>query len=357
MRRFTLLILPIAFLLFMVSCAQQPSEEARPPTKSLQKLIDLCKNDYNLDIVTKAYDNTLWIYLPLDKSFLNIAVSENGPTKSSISDEKPGISFLDGEFLDGAFQIRYDIGPKKSYIDDKGITSKFSQEYSKKQRFLLGAINRAYSEIEKEPDSNRYVEKIEGDRDFLDKKRDATRDRFLRSYIKTATVPDFIVIVIADIEKGIELRMYLYLQDFRRGNRDQGFGEEYVKRAVTEQPIGHTAIIGDKTGSHLETYDLSWAEFLTKQMLYRINFKYTQSKFPPYPDALQQLTEIAAETVQGYDFNDFESIQFIDLNTEKTQVLSKEQLQNIEITPPNLPGKLHHLKFEIKPPEDDEMNY
>lgn len=357
MNRIKPFILLFAILLFTASCAVQPSKETRTPTNSHQKLIDLCKNDYNLDIVTKAYDNTLWIYLPLDQSFLSIATSKDGPIKSSDSEEKLDIYFLDGEFSDNAFQIRYDIGFKKTYTDHRGINYKFSEEYSTKQGFLLSAINRAYSEIDKDPNSNRYVEKIPGDRDFLNENRNAIRKKFTHSYVKTATVPDFFVVVIADMEKGIEMRMYLYLQDLRRANTDQSFSEEYRKRAIMDQPIGHEIIIGDRTGSHLETYDLSWAEFLTRQMIHRINFKYTQSAFPPYPDALQQLTEIAAETVQGYDFNNFESINFIDLNTERTHVLNKEQLQSVEITPPNLPGKLHHLKFDIKSPNDNEMDY
>ena len=349
------LIFPILFLLLVAGCARSP-KEAIPTTAANQRLIDLCKKDYNLDIVTKAYDNTLWIYLPVDESFLSIVASKDGPVKSPDSEEKLVINFLDGTFTNNAFEIRYDIGLKKAYMDNKGITTKFSNEYSAKQQFLLGTITRAYSDIEKKPDSDQYVEKITGDRDFLDKHRDATRDRFLRSNIKTANVPDFIVIIIADIKKGIESRMYLHLQDLQRATHDSGFSEEYVKRAVMEQPPGNEIIIGDKTGSYLETYDLSWADFLTRQMLYRVNFKYTQSTFPPYPDALAQLTEIAAEIVQGYDFNDFESINFIDLNTEKTRALSKEQLQSVEITPPNLPGKIHHLKFEIKSPEENSNN-
>ncbi len=357
MNKIKILIFPIAILVFTASCNVQPSKETRTPTKSRQKLIDLCKNDYNLNIVTKAYDNTLWIYLPLDKSFLSIATSKDGPIKSSDSEEKFGIYFLDGKFSNNAFQIRYDIGLKRSYVDHRGIDYKFSEEYRAKQGFLLNAITRAYSEIEKIPNSNRYGEKITGDRDFLGTKENATHKELVHAYVKTANVPDFLVIIIADIEKGIEMRMYLYLQDYRRAIRDPGFSEEYVKRVIMDQPIGHEIIIGDKAGSHLETYDLSWAEFLTKQMIHRINFKYTQSAFPPYPDALQQLTEIAAETVQGYDFNNFESINFIDLNTERTHALSKEQLQSVEITPPNLPGKLHHLKFEIKSPDSNEMSY
>jgi len=344
----------ICVIIILFGCSNASEQDASIPTTAAhQKLIQLCKNDYNLDIVTTAHDNTLWIYLPLDQSFLSITASKDGPSKSPDFEEKHQIHYLDGEFVNDAFQIHYDIRLKKLYTDNKGIDTKYSEEYSTKQRFLLSAITRAYSEIEKEPNSNRYVEKIAGDVDFVGKKKNATHKKLVHSYVKTSAVPDFFVIVIADIEKGIESRMYLYLQDLRRSTHDQGFSEEYVKRAVVMQPVGHEIIIGDKTGSHLETYDLSWVEFLTKQMVYRITLKYTFSSLPPLPDTKQQLIDIAAETIQAYDFDEFHSLNLVDLETNTTDTFSKADLKAIEITPPRPPGKLHKIKLEIGPPEEE----
>ena len=118
-------------------------------------------------------------------------------------------------------------------------------------------------------------------------------------------------------------------------------------------PTGYEAIIDDKTGAYLDTYDLSWGEFLARQMLHRINFKYTQSSTPPSPMTLSQLTEIAAETVQGYDFQDFTAVRFTDLETGKKRSFDQAYLNTLEITPPPPPGKLHHIKFKIGAPEEE----
>ena len=346
--------IPIYIIIFFVGCSDAPRQEKTiPNTPSHQKLKDLLKDEYNLDVITKAFANTLWVYLPLDNPFLNIVSSKNGPLKSEHPQEKFQINFLDGKFSDQTFHIRYNITKEETYADDKSITTQFSEEYSAKQRFLLNAIGRAYSEVEKKPDSNRYVERIAGDIDFLGHKKNLTHKKLVHSYVKTDDVPDFIVIAIADIVKGIEIRMYLYLQDLRRASHDQGFGEEYIKRLIVDQPIGHEIIIGDKTGEHLDAHDLTWPEFLTKQMIYRTTFKYTISSLPPLPDPKEQLIQIAAQTIQGYHFQDFESVNLIDLNKNTTKTLSKNEIKTIEITPPSPPGKTHRIKFQIDAPEED----
>ncbi len=340
-----------------VSCAQPPPEEARTPTQAHQKLIKLCKEEYNLDVVTKAFENTIWIYLPLDKSYLYLTASKEGPMKSSESEEKMALKYVDGEFKDNTFRLGYDISKNKQYTDSKGIGTKTTEEYTAKQQFLFSAINRAYGDVEKLPDSDEYVEGVPGDVTYMGASVNDSHKRLVRSYIKTDKVPDFFVIVIADIEKGIETRSYLYLQDLRRVYTDQGFGEEYIRRAVTDQPIGHEVIIGDKAGSHLNAYDMTWPEFLMKQMVYRTTLKYTFSSIPPYPDTLQQLTEIAAETIRGYEFNDFSFVHLVDLRAGTMHMLTKTELETVEIAPPALPGKIHHIKFNIGPPEENKENY
>jgi len=330
-------------LLFLNSCAPKPPQELTP-TEAHKKFVDLCKNEYNLNVTTKAFENTLWIYLPMDHSYLSLTTSKKGPKKSSEPDEKQKINFLDGQFSDGTFQLRYDIGLSETYTDDRGISTKVSEEYSAKQGFLLSAITRAYAEVEKDPNSDSYVEKVPGDIDFIGAKKNASHKKLVHSYVKTVNVPDFFVIIIADIKLGIETRMYLYLQDLRRAFTDPGFGEEYTKRVIVDQPIGHQIIIGDKKGSHLETYDLSWPEFLSKQMVYRINFKYQRSAFPPSDDTRIELLTIAADTVGAYNFEDFTSIQLQDLNNSTTFKTAKEDLASYRSE--SSEGRLIHIKFE-----------
>jgi len=351
--RACLFIILVSFILN--SCAQKTAEEVLSPTQAHKKLIKLCKEEYNLNVVTKAFNNTLWIYLPLDKAYLSLGSSKEGPSKSADPYEKLIIKYLDGEFSENTFHLNFDIGLSTSYTDYKGITTKATEEYSAIQQHLLGAINRAYGDVEKKPGSNRYVESVPGDRDFVGQKENATHKALVHSYVKTDLVPDFFVIVIADIFNGIETRMYLHLQDLRRAFTDQGFGEEYIKRLIVDQPIGHAIIVGDTNGEHLNAYDITWPEFLTKQMINRTMLKYTFSAFPPSEDTIEQLTQIAAETIQAYDFNEFNSLQLSNLESNTTKSISKTELQNILITPPRLPGKIHKIKFKIGAPEEDQI--
>ena len=152
------------------------------------------------------------------------------------------------------------------------------------------------------------------------------------------------LLVIADIEKGIETRIYLYLQDLRRASHDPGFSEEYMRRVTSEQ-IGHEVIIGDKKGTHLEAHNLTWQEFLSKQMTHRITFKYTQSAFPPSPEdsIKEEILKIAADTLGAYEFTDFQTVELHDLGNDTTQSVSPTELSDYKSEPSQ--GRLIHLKF------------
>lgn len=306
----------ILVLILFAGCAQAPPE-AKTPSEANRKLIDLCKEDYNLDIVTRAFDHTLWVYLPLEEPFLYMASSAEGPVKSPEPEQQPVIRYLDGRFESGGFHLTYDIGLRKSYTDDKGIKTKYTEAYTKKQQFLIGAVNRAFGDV--------------GDRDG-------------------EAPPDFIVLVIADINRGIESRMFLHLKDLQRAMIDQGFGEEYTKRAANEQPIGHDVIVGDRDGSHLNAYDLGWGEFLMKQMVYRTLLKYTHSAFPPSGDTRLELTTIAADTVGAYDFEDFEYLELYDLDAQARFRFTPSDLAayHAEVNLPGGPseGRLIHIQFQ-----------
>lgn len=330
-------------LLFLNSCAPKPPQELTP-TEAHQKLIRLLKEEFNLDVVIKSYENTLWIYLPLNEPYLKYVATPIGPIHSSEKKSKFFIKYLDGEFQEDSFRFTYDIVADTEYKNDRGITSKFTEEFTIKQQFILKAISLAYGDVEKDPHGDGYVEGVPGDRDFLGHKENASHKRLVHAYVKTDKVPDFFVIIIADIYTGIEMKMYLYLQDLRRAFYDQGFGEEYIRRLIVDQPVGHEKIIGDKTGKHIESYDLSWQEFLMKQMIHRTTFKYQQSAFPPSDDTRTELLNVAADTIHAYDFEDFTSIELQDLDHNTTFKTAKEDLAGYRSEPPSK-GRLIHIKF------------
>ncbi len=131
--------------------------------------------------------------------------------------------------------------------------------------------------------------------------------------------------------------------------QDPYFQEEYIKRAVTEQPIGNKDIIDDETGTNLESYNLTWGEFLIKQMLHRINFKYTQSAFPPSEKPYLEILNIADTTTSTYGFNDFTGLQLENLRIEdKTKSIKFIPKKDIaKYVPKKKPsqGRLYTIHF------------
>ena len=81
---------------------------------------------------------------------------------------------------------------------------------------------------------------------------------------------------ITDIKKGIEARYTFYLEDYRMASVEGIPYDEFSKR-VLQDSKGSTNYIGDEIGQHLEYNDIFMPDFLTKQMINRIRFKFTQS--------------------------------------------------------------------------------
>ncbi|MCK5179278.1 MAG: hypothetical protein KAR32_07080, partial [Candidatus Omnitrophica bacterium] len=195
-------------------CAQQPVSKALSPSEAHQKLLDILKEENNLRVITKEFKNALWIYLPFEKSFLEMKAKKKQPAgPSSAPTASPTIHFLEGDFNGQDFVIRYDIGSFKKYAKDFGYTSSFTEEYRANQRNILTAISRAYTGVEGSP--------------------------------------TFFILVMADIVNGLETRIFLHIDDLKRAYSDQTFHGEYAKRVISDQPFGSHTIIGDTAGKHV----------------------------------------------------------------------------------------------------------
>ena len=281
-----------------------------------QKLLTILEEENNLNVITKEFDNTLWIYLPSDNSFLEMkSKNEPAPPPSSSPSSSTTIYFLESEFDGRDFGIQYDIGPSKRYAKDPGYTSAFSEEYQMNQRSILGAISRAYSDFEEIPDDDQMADRA----------------------------PNIFVIVMADIKNGVESRVFLHLKDLKRAYTDPTFHVEYAKRVISDQPSGNPAIIGDETGKHINFRDIQLPEFLAKQIVFRINFKYTRSAFPPKGMPKEEILKTVVETVDAYDFQEFTSVKLRDLNDGAVYSTTKDQLSEYRSKPSE--GRLIHIKF------------
>ena len=223
--------------------------------------------------------------MPMKENIIEVKASTQFEEDTKTPQSKAVIRFLDGEFKDESFHIQYDIAPNKIYNKSYGYASSYSETYQKKQRHLFEAFSRAY--MESEP------------------------------------TPEFIVYTIADITNGVESENILYFKDLKEAMAVSQ--EEYLKRAISELR-GSPDIVGDDQGKHLHYREITMPDFLIKQIINRINFKYQRSSFPPTQDTLAEFKAVFKETFETYQFRDYQSVELNDLNTTKTTTILKAEL-------------------------------
>ena len=301
----------------IAGCERAADDAGTTPSQAHQEMVRLLREENNLEPVTRAFDRTLWIYLPVEESLLQLKAGQKGAQSSAEPAVKPVLKFLDSAFDGGSFHITYDITPEKGYPKSYGYESAFTEKYQQDQRNILTAVYRAFGHFQ-EPAAGGAA---------------------------AQGAPDFFVIIIADIVNGLEARVTLYLGDLIRAYSDPGFYEEYTRRIVSEQPTGGQEMIGDRDGRHAGFRDLTWREFLAKQMLHRITFKYQQSAFPPSDDARREILSAAADTVAAYGFKDFQSVVLQDLAAGTKLEVPQIDLAGYTAADSS-PGRLIHIKFQ-----------
>jgi hypothetical protein len=126
--------------------------------------------------------------------------------------------------------------------------------------------------------------------------------------------------------------------------------DEFSKRVLQESK-GSTDYIGDEIGQHLEYNDIKMPDFLTKQMLNRIRYKFTQSDFPPQEKYEEAIIGIIADTTRYYHFKDFNEVHTDDVRTQKKMIFTPRQLDFFGEDKPKdtdqaSNGKLIHIIFE-----------
>lgn len=285
-------------LCFILGCGSPTEIKKLTASEAHKKLLQLCKEDYGLEIVTKQLPNTMWIYLPMDEDLLSFKVDPQGPQNSDQAKESPSIYFIDGEFQNRTFNVSYDIGQSRSYAKSYGYSTAYNEQFQRNQQNLLSAIHRAYANSENE-------------------QHESAEEK----------TPDFFVIVTADIKNGIAMKTIMYFKDMTRVFEDHSFYEEYTRRAISEYPMGHSNIIGDKEGNHIEYKDVTWPEFLMKQMIYRIQFKYQRSAFRPSERTKHELLSIVALTLDAYNFTDYNSVKLNDLHANMEYHFSPSEVE------------------------------
>jgi len=282
-----LLIFAVVFLFSGCSNTHSPQKNVNL-TEADQKLISIIKNDIHIDPVVKTYPNTRWIYLPVTFDFFKIQAAEEPASSSKEAKISTGLRFLEVDFSERKFNISYDVGDNLTYPRTYGYTNTYSEAFQTAQRTMMTAIPRAYGDL--------------------------------------AKIPDFFVIIFANVATGIETRLIVHSKDLLRANSDMSFGEEFVKRLIQKPTTGSKAIIDDFFGNHLDDHEMKWPEFLAELIKYRIEFKYTHSDFPPSAETVKEMLQQAIQALQGYSFDDYDGIKLNDLSSEKQKEFSRPEV-------------------------------
>lgn len=309
-------IILLSCVLGLLGCLKLPP----PPLTSLstaeKKLIELCKKEFNYEIIVKPVGRTVWVYVPLSGGILELKAAPKQPP--SLPKKSWSILFLESIYNDKTFIIDYDIDKTKKYGKDYGYGNHYSDEYTKTQGNLITAVTHSYFDVGTVP----------GDIAYTDGEKDEKHRRLVEAHIKPDEPPEFFVIVYADIKKGIAARTISDFNDMKKALSNPPVipQEEYAKRYIFEI-YGDEALIGDKSGLSLTPEEIHLADFLAQQIQNRINYQFLQSSFPPSDDVEKEILKIVNETTRLYNFDDFTFIKLHDLKNEKEYLFNKSQLE------------------------------
>ena len=304
-----------------------------PPVKTLdeahEKFILLCQENHQLDVKLFPLKNTLWVYIPLKQRIIDSKTSPEGPSESDQSTESYKVLYLKTQFKDKQFQTQYDIQQQRGYGKSYGFDTIYTQYFMKTQQAVQTTLKRVYTDLEIVP----------GDVDYLGKKKQETHKKLVESYVKTDKAPDFMVVVYADINTGIELETISYFEDVVRAISEipSITPEELQGRTISELR-GQTDIIDNKEGTHLKPYEMTLPIFLAKQIDNRINIKFNPQNTPPSGETHNEFFGIIREVLAAYQFFDFDTVTLYNLYLEKTYQTSREKL-DIPVQPHTRHGR------------------
>ena len=320
-QRYNFLTLIILSALVLIGCSEK-LEQKYTVTEAQKVFQTKCLKDFNMHVRTRQVGGTFWIYLPIKDPIFDYEVQKPKPPGGQPSPNKFVVNFTDGKFKNGVFLFEYDIiDKKKSKDEDYGFSSSYTDSYVKNQNNLFTAVYEVFFNTKAKPHE---------------------------------ILPQFFVIVITDIKKGIETRATFYLDDFVRFMSGAIPYDEYVKRFLSDRK-GSPSMIGDETGSHIRYSNITMSEFLTRQIVNRISFKFQYSDFPPGESYDNAIVGIIADTLRYYKFNDFTNIRLNNIRLSKKYLFDKSQLVNFgEDKPKENQGRLIHITFKDGKPEFEE---
>lgn len=279
-------------LVSLIGCCKPPAPITEL-SEAHKKFLQTCEEELSINVKTTLFPNTMYIYIPVDFDLLNTKASMPNPFKISTPSKKRQLNFVDTNIIDEKIQIEYDITPLTNYPKDLGYQSSYNERFSSIHNNVLQILNQSYGNLE---DDQKPM--------------------------------DFIALFIVDIRNGIAIANTFYLKDLQMVMAQALPQDEYVKRYISDI-TGSQQFVDNPTGRGLKFHDITWPEFIAKQITYRINFKYTRSSFPPEKNDSEEILSIIRDAVLAYDFKEFDSIKLKNLADNDIQAFDPQSLENL----------------------------
>jgi hypothetical protein len=314
-----LILLTITSALLAGGC-DALKEKAYSPTEAEKKFTAFCLKEGNLSTTTKRLGRTLWIYAPIPEAIFDMKPSPDHD-KPERKKQPYALLSLQAEFSQNYFKFNYDAVPDVLAGEPVTYGSAYNELYTKKRQLIYQALQESFFNA-----------------------KDLPHD----------AMPEFVVVMLADIQKGLATKSIFYMRDLKQYVTEVIPPDEYYMRELNEV-IGKQALIGDSKGKNAPYAEITWTNFLTDQIKNRIKFKFSASDFPPDDDPQLVIARIAANTLRFYPFTDYTGVVLYDVRGKKEDTLTKADLANyVEKTGwEDSHGRLTTIHFEIpKDPTD-----
>lgn len=269
----------IPLILFLSACTSSttPSFLKNDISKAVK---DICKKEYQLDIITNLEGRTFWVYMPLENIITKSPKPEKYTERFLVENRK---NHLDERVL----RINYLVKPvpetekQQDMSLDKSVNTKIFNVLQVIRRVLFSMDN-------KQPGNN----------------------------------PLFFCIVTSDIVNGFELKQIFYCLDLKKLSYGFISQSEYQHRIVQNTEVS-AQIVGDKEGRHLVYQDITLEEFLTDQIQGRIRMKFQKPEVEKNADIDREILKIVFLTLNTYAFKDFTIVEMTNLVTGTKTILNQ----------------------------------
>lgn len=309
-------IVILLLCLFIAGCFPK-TPEVRTLSEGEQKLERLLHDDMKLDVTIRPQGDTLYLYAPMETNLHAIKSSPYPPPMTHNYRNVLEVNHVETRYENRTFYVDYDIAVNRAYpIEDPGVLTATSREFQQLSQKILKAVLSAF-----------------GDLDGKDGKD---------------TGPEFIVVVIVNIKSGIHTKLTFHFEDYRKIQANAlAFEESRIR--ILQQMLGDKNLIDDRTGKNLDYKEITWGDFLARQIKNRINFMIPKTK-DINADINETVNTLTYQTLSAYDFDGYDNVVFRDLRDETIETLQKEELEKYkeQVQEPEQ-GRIYNLRFNYDP--------